>query len=196
MATLYPGGYKPAEPAGDVAMVLGPNGGDLIFESGQIIMTPGFRTSALLSLMGGNEDDPGTQDAGRSWWGNLGLPDLDQYRSATGHLLATIPPTSNNLKRIQSATDHDLAFLTDAGAANEVEAEASIPGKNQVAVSARVRADGQEEDFSFSTNWRAQAAELQGVEIPFSAWSKIPFWVNNDRDLFVDNFGRYFLMGA
>lgn len=196
MGTYQPGAIQRKDPAGDVLMVLGPNGGDLVMENGQIQMTPGFKTAALLGLAGGNEDDPGTGDAGKSWWGNTGRPVLEQYRGTTGHLLATIPPTSNGIRRIQAAADRDLAFLSEAGAASKVRAEATMPAKDKIDISGTITARGREESFNFSFNWRAQADEFAAIEAPYFAGSLSAYWVDGSRDLFVDNFGRFFLMGG
>jgi phage gp46-like protein len=146
-------------------MVMGPNGGDLIFQAGDLVLTPGFQTAAILALLGGNEDDPGTGDASRSWWGNLGEDDLGQYRSATGNALASAPPTSQGLRRVQAALDFDLAFFVALGAASAVETAASMPARNRVALEGSIRAEGREESFAYVLNWKAQAEETAGVEI-------------------------------
>ncbi len=195
MARIYPGISQTNSPAGDVAMILGPDGGDIVFIDGAVQMTSGFKTAALLGLVGGNEDDPGTGDTSRSWWGNHGQPEDRQYRGNTGYLLATLAPTSNGVKRIQAAVNSDLAFLSRTRAASAVEGEARLTKKDQVDISGRVNADGREEEFNFSFNWRAQAGEFAGLEVPSSTGSLSAYWVDTDRNLFIDGFGRFFLFG-
>lgn len=93
----------------------------------------GLESSAYLSLFGGNIEDDGLQKSTRTWWGNLGENEEARiYRATTAHLLAVLPPTSSNLRRIEDAAKRDLAWMSDFNLSEKIQATASMPGRNQV----------------------------------------------------------------
>lgn len=93
----------------------------------------GLESSAYLSLFGGNIEDDGLQKSTRTWWGNLGENEEARiYRATTAHLLAVLPPTSSNLRRIEDAAKRDLAWMSYFNLSEKIQATASMPGRNQV----------------------------------------------------------------
>jgi len=141
---------------GDVLLFQTHDDGDITVEDGLIIMTSGFETAAYLALFGGNEDDDGSQDTDKNWWGNLDEADkTKQYRSETQNLLRSIPATVNNLKRIGKAAERDLAFFVTTGVASSVTVVVGMPGLNKISISCIITAKGKESDFKFIENWKA-----------------------------------------
>lgn len=132
----------------DILLSVSPDGGDITLKNGEPTMTDTLTSAAILSLIGGNEDDPGLSDKSRSWWGNSGEKADFQYRSRTQHLLATLPKTSGNLARIEEAALEDLAWLSRYGVT--CAAAASLPIPSRVDLQISLTANGKTSTFSFS----------------------------------------------
>lgn len=119
----------------DVLLRLTPDGGDITVENGLTLMSDGLETAALLSLYGGNEQDPGDADSSEQWWGNLGETEPNRrYRSETQYLLRSLPAVPANLRRIEEAAQRDLEWMLDSGIAKSIAVSASIPELNRVQV--------------------------------------------------------------
>lgn len=142
----------------DVRLFQTDDGGEINVDNGIVELGPGLGTAAYLSLFGGNEDDDGSQESPRSWWGNLGEERPERtYRSETQYLLRSIPATSGNLRRIEDAANRDLAWMLDTGVASEVSASASVIGLNRVRIAVTIQAIGESSRFEFTENWQASA---------------------------------------
>lgn len=140
----------------DVLLYQTNDNGEINVEGGVVEFSGGLRTSVYLSLFGGNEDDPGGSDTALSWWGNKIEPDpVRAYRSETQYLLSSIPALPKNLRRIEQAVKRDLQWMIEQRAASEIEVSASVPSLNRVAIELKIRAQGREENFNFSENWKA-----------------------------------------
>lgn len=141
---------------GDYLLFHTPDNGDLNIENGILKMTESFETAAYLSLFGGNEEDDGSPDNPLQWWGNLGENDTAKHmRSETQYLLRSLPATSNNLLKLQDAIKRDLNWLLTTRAASEINVALSIPALNRVNIVVSIRAEGPEERFEFTENWKA-----------------------------------------
>ncbi len=117
----------------DVLLRLGPDGGDITVEAGLTLMSDGLETAALLSLYGGNQDDPGDAESSEQYWGNLGETEpARRYRSETQYLLRSLPAVPANLRRIEEAAERDLEWMLDSGVAKSIDVSASIPELNRV----------------------------------------------------------------
>lgn len=117
----------------DVLLRMGPDGGEITIDAGDLVMSNGLETAALLSLYGGNEQDSGDADSSESWWGNIGeLEPARQCRSETQYLLRSLPAVPANLRRIEEAASRDLEWMVDSGVAQSVSVSASIPELNRV----------------------------------------------------------------
>lgn len=142
----------------DVLLFQTPDNGDICIEGGDVELSPGLETAAYLSLFGGNLADDGSQNNPNNWWGNsLETDPSFEYRSQTQYLLGTIPPTTKNLLRLESAVKNDLKWLEDVSAANSVSVSASLIGLNKVQIAIDIKAEGLEAQFNFVENWRASA---------------------------------------
>jgi len=141
---------------GDVNLFQTPNDGEINVEGGIVEMNGGLETSAYLSMFGGNEDDDGSADNSKTYWGNLDETEPEKkYISKTQYLLKSIPATSGNLKRIEGAAKSDLAWFISSNVASSVDVVATIPGLNKIKLSITILANGEEKTFSFTENWRA-----------------------------------------
>ncbi len=142
----------------DVLLFQTNDNGDINIDGGIIELTGGFDTAFYLSLFGGNWLDDGSQDNENQWWGNyIETNPSNRYRSETQYLLGLLPATTGNLKRIEDAAGRDLEWMLTENAASSVEVEASLVGLNRIQITITVEADGQEQQFNFTQNWRAGA---------------------------------------
>lgn len=144
---------------GDVKLYQILDDGDVVIEDGIAEMNGGLGTAAYLSLFGGNEDDNGRPGNSLSWWGNF-LEDnpSGKYTSELQHLTQTLPLITGNLRRIEDAALRDLGWFLSERIASSVIVEASIPDVNRVDITVRIEANGQENIFRFTENWKLDLA--------------------------------------
>jgi phage gp46-like protein len=142
----------------DVRMHHTVDGGEITITNGRVDVGPGLRTAAYLSLFGGNADDSGlVADDPNQWWGNVDEGDTVKHlRSETQHLLRALPATSGNLRRIEEAAARDLAWLVDTGVADSVDAVASMPGLNRIALDVEIVVGDQRYRQRFDETWVQQ----------------------------------------
>ena len=127
----------------------------------------GLESAVYLSLFGGNRGDDGRQKNPMTWWGNLSTQDLAKhYRGEAAELLATVVPTSANLRRIEDATARDLAWLKSGGFARVVEISASMPALRKVNLVINI---DELDPLAFSLDWGpvTQPDLLREIEPPF-----------------------------
>lgn len=106
------------------------DGGDITQD---LAIRDGLGSSVYLSLFGGNVKDDGRETNAFNWWGNIGENNLSRlYRSETAFLLATVPPTPSNLRRIEDAAGRDLAWCITEKVSKTVRVVASMPKLNFV----------------------------------------------------------------
>lgn len=140
---------------GDVILYQSLNDGEIEIVDGIVTMDGGLQTAVYLSLFGGNIDDAAGFDKRLSWWGNAEEPDeAKKIRSLTQYNLKGLPATSANLLIIKDSVLSDLSWITEVGAATEVNCEVSIPGLNKVKINVNIIAEGASETFEFFENWR------------------------------------------
>jgi len=140
------------------------DGGDVLFADAGFISDlqteAGLETAAYLSMWGGNMLDPGLPVTGdpdgphrKQWWGNLGEPPENRQRSRTQYLLRSIPPTSNNLLRIERAAEGDLAWMVDTGLATNATASASLVERNRIRIRVDIAVRDVKYTFDFYDDW-------------------------------------------
>ena len=143
---------------GDVLLKQTNDDGEITVENGIVEMTGGFETAAYLSLFGGNEDDDGSENNLKTWWGNIDEIDPAlKYVSETQNLLQALVASSANLIRIEDAVKRDLQWFLDKNIASSVDVEVTIPGINKINIVINITAEGKESQFEFTENWRAMA---------------------------------------
>jgi phage gp46-like protein len=142
----------------DVRLYQTNDGGEIDVVAGQLVMADGLETAAYLSLFGGNQEDSGIEgDDGKQWWGNHSEPELaGQYRSETQNILASLPATSGNLRRIEDAASRDLQWFTE-DVADSVTVECSMPALNTVHILVTISIDGRVSEFAFTEPWKGRA---------------------------------------
>ena len=141
---------------GDVLMFQTNDGGEVTFIDGQPIMTRGFETAVYLSLFGGNREDDGSEGNNLQWWGNFIVTDpMEKYKSETQYQLLKLPITSSSLLRLEEAAKKDLQWMLDDKIASNIEVSASSPELNLVRFDIKINAEGKEENFNFTLNWKA-----------------------------------------
>lgn len=115
--------------------------GDITEEGGIVQMTQGFETMVYLVLMGGNEEDDGSESTSKlQWWGNEGEPEERQYRGKFhSKIKGGRPITSAFISECQSSGLEDLetAFI-QGGFAKSVEFYCSAPSAKRLDVSGTI----------------------------------------------------------
>ena len=143
---------------GDVLIYQAADGGELAMQGGVLALTGGFESAVYLSLFGGNRDDDGREQNRMNWWGNLSESNpARQYRSETQYLILRLNPTSGNLLRIEDAMRADLGWFLTENIVSDLETGARIPRKDELQLNVVLFAEGDEQSFSFTENWRAQS---------------------------------------
>jgi phage gp46-like protein len=143
---------------GDVRLYHTHDGGEIDITGGLAAMDGGLETAAYLSLFGGNEDDDGLALNPATWWGNLDEIDPTRHQhSETQYLLAHLPATPANLRRIEDAAGRDLKWMVEKKVATAVTVAATMPGLNRVHLAVHIQADGADVGLDFNENWRASA---------------------------------------
>lgn len=143
---------------GDVALYNTADGGEVNVEGGLIEMDSGLATSVYLTLFGANHDDPGQGPHPRNWWGNLVENDpARKYRSESQYLIDGLPAIPANLRRIEDATERDLEWMLDTGAAQSINVTASMPGPKRIRRYIEIEATIGNDALVFEQNWRAEA---------------------------------------
>lgn len=139
----------------DVRLFNTADGGEICFENGLPVMSDGRDSAAYMSLFGGNEDDSGLPgDLSKQWWGNFSESNPSRcYRSETQFLLATLPPTTGNLRRIEGGANNDLAWFVADGLADSVMAVGSMPGRNRIKLDLFFVVDGNTVTVTFERPW-------------------------------------------
>jgi len=141
---------------GDIKLFQEPDGGNISIDQGIAEMSGGLETAVYLSLFGGNEDDACGADVSKSWWGNIGENQASRtYRSEFQYLLKSIPLTTGNLNDLKEAANRDLKWMITEKVASSVNMKLSIPALNTVGVVITIKAEGSEEKFEFTENWKA-----------------------------------------
>jgi len=138
----------------DVLIFQSTEDGEITVEDGIVQMSGGLASAAYLALFGGNSED-GQRDADpNQWWGNQIEIDPDfTYRSATQHILRSMPLTSPNLRKLEIAAENDLAFFISKGIATDVSVSTTIQSANKVKITCEILAEGEEQGFEYITNW-------------------------------------------
>lgn len=141
----------------DVNLYQTDDDGEIDYVNGQAVMANGWRSAVYLSMFGGNIDDAGdSATKSRRWWGGLGESvDFDMV-SRTQYLVQTIPATTHNMLRIQSAAEADLAWMTGYGV-TDVTVTVTIPAVNRVDILVAAVLDGEIVTAEFVRSWGVQS---------------------------------------
>lgn len=141
---------------GDVLLYQTVDGGEINVVNGITEMTAGLDVAAYLSLFGGNEDDDGSADNSRQWWGNAIEPDTAGHlRGETGYLLNRLTAAPYNISRLEQAATRDLAWFVSSGLATSVSVSVSIPEAYAARFDIKVEANGDTVAVDFTENWRS-----------------------------------------
>lgn len=148
---------------GDVLLDSTPDGGNLVIENNFVIGTGGFETAARLSLIGGNEEDNGTEATiKKSWWGNQLETDNPNRKmiSRLQNIIKGFPATPSNLNKAIQAAKDDLKWFKDEKIADTITVNGRIPSKNRLELDIEILKNNELlADFKFELNWVAMGGK-------------------------------------
>lgn len=140
----------------DVRLYHTEDGAEIDFVNGKAVMCDGLEAAALLSQFGGNEDDAGIDpDDPLQWWGNFGESEERKLRSRTGSLLTNLVAIPANLRNLEDAGRHDLAWML-GDFAESVDARATMPAPRRLKLEDYIVVNGTGHNFTFGENWTPQ----------------------------------------
>jgi phage gp46-like protein len=118
---------------GDALLVETVDGGELSIENGLFVSDTQFSSAVYLSLLGGNQDDPGKVENNKTWWGNF-LDSVEKNEKLVSRFQAIItglPMTVKNIREAESAAELDLQWFIDEKIADEITATIRSTGKHE-----------------------------------------------------------------
>jgi hypothetical protein len=122
---------------GDVLLYMRDNEGQIDIENGVVSMDVGYKTMLVLSLLGGNEDDDGSESTDKNqWWGNYGEQPENHLRSSFNGVARNLPLNSANLQKLEDAARDDLERdFVDTGLFKELQIDARLLSPKRVELS-------------------------------------------------------------
>lgn len=129
---------------GDVLLVSGGDGGDIVVEDGLVKDCRNFDTAVYLSLFGGNKNDLNGRPK-ETWWGNLvpGTKRNEWMHSEFGAMVTGLPLTSGNLRNASEAASRDLAWIKSEAGADSVSSSLLAENSERVRLAVEVMQDKQ-----------------------------------------------------
>jgi len=141
---------------GDVLFVDSPDGGNLVIENGLFACDKSFKTAVLLSLFGGNIDDPAVIESNKEWWGNDIGDKETALRSRFQFIIAGFPLSTKNLKLAIEAIKIDLQWMIDNGVCDDVQVSGMITDFKSADFTVKIFANSEIADnIEFKVNWEA-----------------------------------------
>jgi hypothetical protein len=142
---------------GDVLTVSTLDGANINVENGIVEMTIGFDTAVYLSLLGGNQEDDGTEATkNKEWWGNK-LEDNNPDRKLTSrfqNIIYGLPATPGNLRKLDDAGKQDLQWFIILNIADEIDFDLRLLEKNRLNISVILWKDKNKlSETKYSLNW-------------------------------------------
>lgn len=137
------------------------NGGDLIFEGGDIKLTSEIYNQPYLARFGGNKEASSTDqfmpgEERGDWWGNMLLSDnpKEQLNSKFEKALNEIPLSSSGRIKLERIAGDDLDYLEGFA---ESESSAKITGVDRLRIVDKI---SQSNNNSFSYIWDEAKDEI------------------------------------
>lgn len=125
----------------DFVLVETGNGGDLVFQSGDIVLTNGNENNPYLAMFGGGDND---------WWGNMLLDNPStQFISQTENALRTNDLNSSGRLKIVDAINTDLEYLD-----SETVVNVKIPQPDRIDLNINING------ANFSLNWNPKTDNI------------------------------------
>lgn len=142
---------------GDPKLVLGPDGSDLVYKSGQPVMDQGIENQVFLDLF---IKDKGKNKNQNGWWANLLTTNpLKKYGSKYVDTVINQPITLNGLSNVEKAAKKALSNPVYG----DIESVATNPETNRIDNVITVSSPGKDvlslRVTENASNWKAQALE-------------------------------------
>lgn len=127
---------------GNVLLVSGGDGGDIVVEDGLVKDCRNFDTAVYLSLFGGNKNDLNGRPK-ETWWGNLvpGTKRSEWMHSEFGAMVTGLPLTSGNLRNASEAVSRDLDWVKSEAGADSVSSSLLAENSKRVRLTVEVMQD-------------------------------------------------------
>jgi phage gp46-like protein len=118
---------------GDALLFETVDGGELAIENGLFVSDTQFSSAVYLSLLGGNQDDPGKVKNNKTWWGNYldSVTKNEKMISRFQAIITGLPMTVKNIREAEAAAELDLQWFKDKKIADEITATIRSTGKHE-----------------------------------------------------------------
>lgn len=118
---------------GDALLFETVDGGELAIENGLFVSDTRFSSAVYLSLLGGNQDDPGKVENNKTWWGNRldSVTKNEKLVSRFQAIITGLPMTVKNIREVETAAETDLQWFKDEKIADEITATIKCTGKHE-----------------------------------------------------------------
>jgi phage gp46-like protein len=118
---------------GDALLFETVDGGELAIENGLFVSDTRFSSAVYLSLLGGNQDDPGKVENNKTWWGNRldSVTKNEKLVSRFQAIITGLPMTVKNIREAEAAAELDLQWFKDEKIADEINATIKSTGKHE-----------------------------------------------------------------
>lgn len=139
------------------------NGGNLISQNNDIVMTEGLATLAYLKMFSGNVDadtksDNNLGELRLDWWGNDTNENSDNWiNSNTERILKGIELTGSSIAKIKQSVVNDLKPLEKYG---KVEVSVTLPFINRAQINVSIKEPTKKDSNSLIVIWDATKKEI------------------------------------
>jgi phage gp46-like protein len=118
---------------GDLLLYETVDDGELAIENGLFVSDRQFSSAVYLSLLGGNQDDPGKVENNKTWWGNHldSIAKNEKIVSRFQAIITGLTMTVKNIREAEAAAELDLQWFKDEKIADEITATIKSTGKHE-----------------------------------------------------------------
>lgn len=138
---------------GDVKLFSQPDGAQIVFDSGQPVMTGGLENAIFLSLSAGE------------WWGNAFAQVDDRFSSQILELVTRRALTDQSRLDVAAEASRLLAWLRSQNVAGSYRVSATAETLRRLSLLVEIEEPGSDaKEFLYRISWDAQRASLAEVE--------------------------------
>ena len=131
----------------DLQIVETGNGGDLVFENGDISLVSEVYNQPFLAHFGGNKE-ASTPDYTTDFWGNIFLQGNEQMTSSFERMLNETELSSSGRLKLENTAEEDLEYLNGFA---DTTSQVSITGVDKIELQETIT-EGNNKSFSYIWN--------------------------------------------